>query len=173
MTTPQKIIVGKINGLYGIQGGLKVFSYTDPPTNIFHYTPWQLKLVNQPDWQVVDVIKGRTQGQVLIVYLVDRTTRETAAQLLGAEIAVERQQLPAIGEDDYYWTDLIGLTVYNHQQIILGRVDQLLTTGLHDILVIHGEREYLIPFVRQITINEVQLSKGVIYVNWEIEDSTS
>jgi len=173
MTTPQKIIVGKINGLYGIHGGLKVFSYTDPPTNIFHYTPWQLKLVNQLDWQTVDIIKGRTQGQGLIVYLANRTTRETASPLLGAEIAVERQQLPTLEEDDYYWTDLIGLTVYNHQQIILGRVKQLLTTGVHDILVIHGEKEYLIPFVRQITITEVQLSTGIIYVNWEVEDSIS
>lgn len=167
MTTPKHIILGKINGLHGVRGWVKVFSYTDPPENILGYTSWQL--YHRGQWQTVNVQEGQLQGKKIIASLENYTDRDQAAKLLGADVAVFREQLPFADEYEYYWSDLIGLTVVNQQQLCLGTVQHLLETGANDVLVVSGEKEYLIPFVQPHFITHVDLQNGIIYVDWETD----
>jgi 16S rRNA processing protein RimM len=74
---------------------------------------------------------------------------------------------PAPGE--YYWNDLLGLTVVTLQNEPLGKVDHLLETGANDVLVVSGDRERLIPFVLDDVVKRVDLDAGVIQVDWDKE----
>ena len=162
-----RVIVGKINGLFGVRGWVKVFSYTDPVSNILTYSPWCIR--HQGDWQDIAIAEGQQQGKRIVVRLAPCHDRDAAAQWLGADVAVYRTQLPPPAQDEYYWNDLIGLRVINQADMELGTVDYLIETGANDVLVVKGERERLIPFVVGHVIIAVMLEQGCIRVDWDAD----
>ena len=93
--------------------------------------------------------------------------------MIGSTIAIRREQLPATGEEEYYWSDLRDLKVITRQGVELGRVVTLMETGANDVLVVReaGEqgREHLIPFIWQQVILEVDLENGQLTVDWDPE----
>ena len=78
-----------------------------------------------------------------------------------------REDLPFCEPGEYYWTDLEGLEVRTAAGESLGRVNFLFSTVEHDVMVVTGERERLIPFVRERFVCEVDLGDGVIIVDWD------
>jgi len=160
-----RVSIGRINGLYGVRGWIKVFSYARPITNILNYSPWQLYQHGQ--WQTVSLSEGQAHGKGIIVRLDSISNRDEAARLVGSEIAVNREQLPPTPKGEYYWADLIGLTVVNREDITLGQVDHLLETGANDVLVVKGERERLIPFLPEQVVVDVDLAQSVLRVDWD------
>lgn len=164
--SPQ-ITLGKIIGVFGVQGWVKVFSYTDPISNILNYSPWQIVQCGQS--RTIRVCEGQMHGKSIIARLETCEDREMAIQFLGAEIAIYREQLPPIGKGEYYWADLMGLTVLNREGITLGQVDHLLKTGANDVLVVKGEKEHLIPFLLDQVVLEVDLVGGQLQVDWDAE----
>jgi len=163
--TDKRVIIGRINGLYGVRGWLKVFSYTSPITNILNYSPWHLYQHGQ--WRTVSLSEGQAHGKGIIVRLETIHNRDEAARLLGSDIAINREQLPPTAKGEYYWADLIGLTVVNRENVALGQVDHLLETGANDVLVVKGERERLIPFLLEQVVVDVDLAQKVLRVDWD------
>lgn len=165
------VILGQVVGVFGVKGWVKIRSDTEPRANILQYTPWYLK--QNDAWQTRRVAASQQQSKGLIVQFEGITDRDVAAQLVGCEIAVPREQLPAPGKDEYYWVDLIGLRVRNKQGEDLGKVTNLLETGANDVLVVQdGELEHLIPYVTGYYVLKVDLEAGVIEVDWERDFST-
>lgn len=161
------IIIGKLAGVYGIKGWLKVISYTEPLENILNYKPLFIQQNNQ--WREVKLMQGKRHGKGLIVQLAGFETPESARILVGTEIAISRQQLPALAKGEYYWTDLEGLTVINQTNITLGKVTQVMATGANDVLVVQGEKRHLIPFLTAQTVVSVDLEKQIINVDWDAD----
>jgi 16S rRNA processing protein RimM len=159
------VVVGRIAGMYGVRGWVKVFSHTDPRENILQYKPWYLYRDGQ--WQEVELAEGRRQGKGVVAHIASCDDREQARQLVNTDIAIRRDQLPEVGADEFYWTDLIGLQVKNQNDLVLGKVDHLMETGANDVLVVRNDREYLIPFVLDDVIIDIDLEKGVIRVDWD------
>lgn len=165
MSQSTRVTLGKIIGLYGLHGWVKVYSYTDPIANILNYSPWQL--YHHGQWQTVTIAEGKLNGKRVIAHLESGQDRDQAAQLLGAEIAVYREQLPPLAPGEYYWLDLIGFTVINTKRIILGKVHHLLETGANDVFVVTGERERLIPFLWERVVITIDFPSQLITVDWE------
>ncbi len=161
----RRIIIGQINGIYGIRGWVKIYSYTRPIENILSYSPWQLYQHQQ--WRTVDLSEGKLHGKGVIARLENCQTRDQAALLLGSEIAILRDQLPPTKEDEYYWSDLIGLKVINQNGVLFGTVDYLIETGSNDVIVVKGEQERLIPFLIPEFIIQVDLQQQQMLVNWD------
>jgi len=161
----QQIVVGRISGIYGVQGWLKVMSYTRPRDNILTYSPWLVKL--DENWQEMVLLDGRVQGKGLVAKIEGVVDRDEARGLLDADIAIERSQLTAVAPGEYYWHDIIGLDVINQQDKILGKLTELLETGANDVLVVEGKERILIPFVRDIYVLDINLEKNVIKVDWD------
>lgn len=157
------LILGRISGLFGVQGWVKIFSETEPKEAILGYSPWYLGGAGEPR----QVLEGRRHGKALVARLVGCTTRDEAAALVGLDIAVHRQQLPAPGEDEFYWADLEGLTVETLSDITLGTVDHLFATPGNDVLVVKGERERLIPFLWDDVVKEIDLAARRMRVDWD------
>jgi len=132
---------------------------------ILEYQPWLLGEDKRP----VKIIDGRKQGKGLAALLPGFEDREQAATLVGSQIFVRRDQLPATDEDEYYWSDLEGLDVHTTKGEVLGRVERLMETGANDVLVIRGEREHLVPFIQGQYVSRVDLEAGLIEVDWDPE----
>ena len=162
-----RITLGKIVGLHGVSGWVKVFSHTDPKENIFTYQPWLVKFKGQ--WREMVVSAHRTQGKGLVAKIESVNEREAARELIGSEVAILRTQMPKAGKGEYYWADLVGLEVVTTEGVVLGRVDHLIATGANDVLVVKGDRQRLVPFVTGMYVIEVDLDAGVIRVDWDPE----
>jgi len=166
LPTSDYLNVGQVSGVFGVKGWVKVYSFTDPRENILQYSPWILRKNNQI--HEVKLLGGRRQGSLVVANLQDINDRDAAAELMGSDILILRQQLPKPDADEYYWADLIGLEVQNQEGCKLGKVDHLLETGANDVLVVvDGDIERLIPFLQQSTILKVDLDGGVIVVDWD------
>jgi 16S rRNA processing protein RimM len=159
----RRLILGRIAGVYGVRGWVKVFSETDPIENILDYSPWYLGAADEPR----AVAEGKRHGKGLIARVEGCHDRDQAAALVGMEIAVDRDRLPPPDADELYWADLEGLAVETMGGTPLGSVERLFSTPGNDVLVVAGDRERLIPFLWDQVIKDVDLASGVIRVDWD------
>ena len=160
------ISVGKVSGVFGVKGWIKVFSYTEYRENILAYSPWTLRKGNQTK-QVV-VLEGRIHSKTIVAYLKGIDSRDLAAELNGWEIIIDPEQLPKARKGEYYWRDLIGLKVKTTDDVDFGVIQQMLETGANDVVVaLLDEKERLIPFLQGETIVEIDLTAGTMIVDWD------
>jgi 16S rRNA processing protein RimM len=148
------IEVARIVGAWGIAGGLKLKAYAGDPQALFSTKRWFLqpaepvagvairpaRLAAAPMPRLLRVIKAREQGDLLVATVAEINDRDAAEALKGARVFVSRGSFPSLGEDEFYWVDLIGMTVVNRAQQTLGNVVGLIETGPHCVLRIQQPR---------------------------------
>lgn len=159
------VTMGRISGLYGVRGWVKVFSHTSPRTNILGYADWYLNTAD--GWQKYQLETGKSHGKGIIAKLSGIDDRDRAAGLINTDIAVPRDRLPDLGENCYYWTDLEGLMVRTIHGVELGRLDHLFETGSNDVMVVKGERQRLLPYIIDDVVKSVDLVDRVVTVDWD------
>lgn len=166
MASEEFVPVGKISGAFGVRGWVKVYSFTEPRGNILEYSP--LFLSRQGEWMEIEVSGGHLQGKGVVMGIANVTDRDQVQPLIGAELAIRKEQLEPADEDEFYWADLIGLSVENLDGEVLGTVDHLLETGANDVLVVKADKqsERLIPFVMEDIVKLVDLENRLIRVDW-------
>ncbi len=157
------ICVGHILGAHGIKGWVRIFSSTSPRENLVKYSPW---VIEQGDENTVVNVTGRIQGKNVVARLDGCDTRSQAEALTGCRILIAAAQLPDLQAGDYYWADLIGLTVESLQGEPLGVVSSMLETGADDVMVVTGDRERLIPFVIDDIVHKVDIEGQRLVVDW-------
>jgi len=161
----QQINVGKISGVFGVKGWVKVFSFTDNKENILNYSPWLLK--KDSETRLIKVIDGKLQGKAVVAQLEAVNDRDQAASLMGWDIFITPDQLPKAAKDEYYWSDLIGLSVETSLGVQLGVIESLMETGANDVVIIKGDRERVIPFLQGQTIISIDLDNTRMIVDWD------
>ena len=109
----------------------------------------------------------KIQGQDVVADL-GFDNRDQAIESKGQILAVDRKELPQLEDNEYYWDDLIGLSVYDLQQQNLGIVTELIETGANDVLVVSGEKDRLIPYIPQVIV-KIDLTGKRIEVDWDKE----
>lgn len=172
-TAPHRhVVLGRVHGLFGVSGWIKVYSYTRPIEAILDYDRWWIGPEgDRRDYQLLD---GRVQGKTLVAQLA-RTQgeplpdRDAAVDLLESDIAVDRNDMPDPEPGQYYWFDLVGLRVVTVDDVDLGRVSAMMETGANDVLVVQGDRERLIPMLVDEFVTAVDLDAGTIRVDWDPE----
>jgi 16S rRNA processing protein RimM len=167
MVEPRRLLLGELVGVHGLQGWLKLRSHTDPVDAILGYRPWLLR--HRGSERLLEQVRGRVQGKGLAVQLPGVDSREAAEALVGAEIWVDRDALPPAAPGEYYWTDLEGLDVVTVDGVPLGRIHHMLATGANDVMVVHGDRERLVPFVQPDVVTRVDLADRRVTVDWDPE----
>ncbi len=166
-STESPVVLGRISGLFGVRGWVKIHSYTGPRESILRYRRWQLLLNGQ--LSDVSVQQGHRQGKGVVAQLEGFDDRTAAELLVGAEIRVDRGDLKPLATGEYYWMDLIGCQVANLADESLGEVVDLMETGANDVLVVQqGGSERLIPFVDPWIVS-VDLEGGQIRVDWDAD----
>jgi 16S rRNA processing protein RimM len=166
---PRAVILGKVGAPHGVQGWIKVMSYTDPPERIAAYADWTLVRNGEPVRQV-RVLDWKRAGQGIAVRLEGLETPEAARGLTGSEVSVPRAALPATASREFYLHDLVGLDAVNRDGVTLGRVDGFLDLPAHPVAVLReGRRERLVPLVRERLV-DVDLSAGRVTFDWHPDD---
>ena len=156
------VVLGEVMGVFGVRGWIKLRSHTRPIEAILDYPVWQ---VGERRFELLD---GRQQGPGLVASLDGIEDRDAAAALRGLTIPVSREELPPTRPGEYYWADLIGLEVRNSAGAVLGRVEEMMETGAHDVLVVRGSgRQTLIPFVQGPIVTRVDVPGGCLQVEWD------
>lgn len=162
------VIMGRVAAAYGIRGWIKVQPFTEYTDSLLDYRTWWIGPEQGP-WREVEVGQCEAHGKTLVAQLPDCPDRTAAEKLKGLMIAVPRSSLPEQGEDEYYWSDLIGMAVVNEAGESLGTVSNLLETGANDVLVVQGAGgEILIPFVAPV-VGKVDLKERTIRVDWSAD----
>lgn len=155
--------MGQVRAPYGVRGWVRVRAYTELLDSLCRYRFWWIGQGGQ--WRQVQVEECRPQGKELVAGLEGCASREGAQCLAGSDIAIPRSQLPERAPGEYYWVDLVGLSVVNLDGVMLGQVHGLMETGANQVLQVAGERERLIPFVEHV-VREVDLERKVVTVDW-------
>ncbi|MGH8209762.1 MAG: ribosome maturation factor RimM [Steroidobacteraceae bacterium] len=158
------IELGRVGAPWGVKGWVHVDSYTDPPDGILGYPQWGLRL-GSGERIARRVAEGHPHSDRLVARLEGIEDRDRAAALAGAVIEVDRAELPATGEREYYQADLIGLPVRNLEDAELGKVGYFVDTPTSPMMVVRGEREYWIPAVPK-HLRKVDLAAALIRVDW-------
>lgn len=160
------IILGRIGAPFGLEGLVKVYSFTSPQKNILQYPSWTL--LKQNRCLEVSLDKGRVHGDCLVVALEGISNRDEALALCHSKIAVAREKLAPLKEDIFYWADLENLQVNTAQGDLLGKVDYLYENAGTDVLVVKSDKkERHIPFLMHDTVIEVDLAARRITVDWD------
>lgn len=168
------VTLGKITTVYGIKGWVKIHSFTEPYDNLFEYLPWVLQVAGATE--SVDIDQVKWSGDTLVAHIVGCDDRDYARRYSGCLIQVAREQLPELEEGEYYWNDLLGLSVLSVSGDDFGAVTDFIETGSNDVLVVkrtsadqYGIKERLIPYLPEQVIQKVDLDAGQIVVDWEPE----
>ncbi|TXH40191.1 MAG: ribosome maturation factor RimM [Burkholderiaceae bacterium] len=179
------IEVGRIVDAWGIKGGFKVQPYAADPQALFATRQW---FILPPEGKPLKpgatfpkslkVRQPKPHGDVVTAMADEVPDRNAAEAIKGARVFVSRAHFPAAEDGEYYWIDLLGLSVVNQQGEVLGIVDDLMDNGVQSILrvghdttdakgeAVRGER--LIPFVDAFVLN-VDLAARQITVDWGLD----
>jgi len=162
------VVLGRIGAPFGVQGWVKVTSYTEPAAGIADYVHW--KLVREGETRSARVLDSKRAGHSVAVRLEGVETREAAQALNGFEVQVDRSELPPTAPKEYYLHDLVGLEAVNREGVPLGRVDGFLELPAHPVAVLReGDLERLVPLVRDRLV-AVDLAARRVTFDWHPDD---
>ncbi|ACT48975.1 ribosome maturation factor RimM [Methylotenera mobilis] len=193
MAVDNMVVMGRIVAPYGVYGWLKVVPDTEAIDGLFDYDSWWLG--KGDDWREMVVETAKIHNDVIVVKLVGIDDRDAAFACKGKQIAVPRAQLPEPDENEYYWSDLVGLRVTNSQGVDFGVITEVFETGANDVLVVKPDalvkpdssakadskaksdavpveagkdkpQERLIPFVADVVLT-VDLEAKSMLVDWD------
>lgn len=160
-------MLGRITGPFGVRGWLKVISFTDPLEQILDYPTWQANLP-RAGRRELRLLEGRRHGKGLVVRIEGIDDRDAAIALGRLDLWVERRQLPALKQGEYYRADLVGFEVVNLQGQRLGSVGHFLDLPANAVMVVVGERERWLPLGPG-QVFRVDLEHGRVTVDWDSE----
>jgi 16S rRNA processing protein RimM len=162
------VVMGRVVGGQGLQGWVKVQTFTEHLDSLLDYDTWYLGNDKHP-WREFKVQGCNVHTKVVVAKLEGISDRTAADKCKGLLVGVPRSSLPAQAEDEYYWSDLIGMQVINLEGAELGTVESLIETGANDVLCVRNEQgEILIPFLAQV-VQQVSLAEKLIRVDWQAD----
>ena len=165
------VIMGRVAAAQGLLGWVAIKTYTETVASLADYPMWWMGNDKLP-WREVSVEDFAVQSKGLIAKFAGCNDRTAAEKYKGLLVAVPRSSLPQQGEDEYYWSDLIGLKVVNLAGVSLGTVQSLMDTGANQVLCAQGKNaEVLIPFIAS-AIKQVDLPGKIIQVDWSTDWAT-
>ena len=167
--------LGKVVGVWGVKGWIKLHSYTRERVGIAKYKTWYLQDSRKnTEPSEINVIHCREQAQGIVAQIDGVVDRDQAMALNGQKILVKESDLPELSSGEFYWQQLIGLEVINSVDKI-GVIASILETGANDVLVVKpassdqaasDQIDVLIPYTDQ-TVLEVNIEQGTMLVDWD------
>ena len=159
--TSSKICVARIGAAHGVRGAVKLWTFTEDPLAVQHYSP----LATKDGTRRFEVTHAREANGHLLATLKGIATREEAERLNGVELYIARDQLPETDEDEYYHADLIGLAAVTADDAPIGRVIAIHNFGAGDIIEIAPPQgaTMLLPFTNAV-VPTVDLAGGRVVI---------
>jgi 16S rRNA processing protein RimM len=160
------VVMGRVATPYGVKGWVNVLPDTEYVDGLFDYPVWWIN--TEAGWKSYQVETAKIQGDHLVVKFEGLDDRDLAFKLKGRQVGVARDELPPADDDEYYWSDLIGVAVENTLGESLGTIQDVFATGANDVLVVKNDVERLIPFVDGVVIS-VDIINKKMQVDWGLD----
>lgn len=160
----QLIVIGKIVSVHGLTGNLKVYSYAESFETFERlksvylktqdrYTEYEIRWVNP------------YKKNVVLLSLKDVNDRSDSEQLIAKELYVDKENLPDLEEDSFYFHDLIGLDVFDKGDFFIGKIESILQTGSNDVYIVSDNgNEILVPAIESVIL-KIDLNKKKMTVD--------
>ncbi len=162
MPGPSRIVLGVITGVHGIQGEVKLKSFTADPEAIASYGP-----LDASNGAIVKIVSLKAHKDAFRTRIEGIDDRNAAEALKGLELSVPRDRLPEPEQDEVYHADLIGLRILDSQGVKIGNVVAILDFGAGELLEMklqNVEATVLMPFDTE-TVPEINLDAGTMTIN--------
>ncbi|WP_226856634.1 ribosome maturation factor RimM [Buchnera aphidicola] len=159
--------MGKV---YGILGWMNFFSFTETKEKIFSYLPWFI--LKNKKWDIIKLKNWKQHNSHFIIQINNIIDRSLASTWTNTDIFIDKNQLPKLYPDEYYWNDIIKCKVFNTTSKYLGRVINLISNKYNDILLIHNElkknniKKIMIPFINKKIVKNIDIQNKIIIVKW-------
>lgn len=160
---PDRIVVGSLGGAFGVHGEVRLKSFCADPAAIIDYTP----LYTEDGRTFAQLVLTGQQKNGFTARLDGVVTKEDADALRNTKLYADRSQMPSLPDDEYYYSDLIGLDVLDTGGKTLGTVKNVMDHGAGDlleILVPGAPDTVLLPFT-QAAVPTVDLASGRLIVD--------
>lgn len=163
-------MLGRVAAPFGVRGWVKVVPFTASAEALLDYPEWRMTPLGEREARAYRVLEGRVHGGAVVAALEGVATREQAARLRGATVAVPREAMPPADDGEVYLADLPGCRVVNARGVPLGEVVAVDGTGAQPLLRVaaEGRAQRLIPLVVPVVLG-VDLAARVVEVDWEAE----
>ena len=159
------LVVGRFGRTHGVKGFITIISFTEPRDNLLSYD--KLFAFIKKEWVPLSLEHLEITGKHILAKIKGYTEKEQVATFTNIDIGIRREQLPKLSIGEYYWHELIDMSVVNLQGHSLGKVVEVLATGSNDVLVVAGERRHLIPYLPDQCIININKENRLITVNWD------
>ncbi len=157
------IAVGRITGTHGIRGQLKLLSYSGNFDTLQNADNTTLRF-SDGSIQILPVKSFSVHGNFFLLSFESFDNINQVTNFVGSEVCLYRSQFPETDKDEYYWCDLIGLSVRTESGTNLGVLTEIMETGANDIYIVQGtDRQYMIPAIASV-IASIDLDDGVMTV---------
>ena len=162
MEKPSLVLVAQLGAPHGVQGEIKLLSFTDDPLGVLEYNP----LLDDTGLPALNITAAREHKGALLIRAEEIADRTAAEKARGLKLFIDRADLPAPDEDEYYVTDLIGMDVVDVNGKPVGKVANVDNFGAGDLLDIRPLEgaSFYVAFTND-HVPEVRLSERVVVVD--------
>ena len=166
MKTDNRICVGVITGAFGIKGDVKLKSFTANEEDLMTYGVLEDDTgLKKFDIQIIGSGKNFLRAKIKGI-----NTRNEAEELKGVKLFVLREQLPNLDDEEYYYADLVGMSVFDDKGGLIGKVNAIYDFGAGDVLEINNSdnQNIMVPFTKK-AVPVVDVKNRKIVINEIIE----
>lgn len=157
------IVVGRVVGVFGLRGELKVEAYTDEPSRFQELT--RLYVGARP--VEVEIERARAHKRSVVLKLAGVDTVDEAATLVGMELWIPREEARALDPNEFFLQDILGAAVYDTEGASLGTVVDVLVTGGNEVFVVGGaSQQLLVPAIQDALAEFSVANKRVVVQPW-------
>lgn len=161
---PEFLSIGILHGLHGVRGEMKMEVWTDFPERIKKGK--EIFIGEKKEKQIVRSFKQVNHG--FLIAFEGYEIPEDIRLLLKKKVYISTKQLPRLEENTYYYHQVIGMDVFSVDEVRLGKIVEIISTGSNDVYVIKGEDqnrpEILIPAISSVIV-KVDLDDKKMIIN--------
>ena len=170
MSKSKKILIAKIQAHQGLSGWLKVNSFSETKEKLCSYDYF---FISEKDNFIKLEVESEKIDKSVKLKFRDFESREDTDKLIGKDLYIEQDQLEKLGENEFYWKEILGLNVYLNNDQKIGVVSDIIETGANDVLVITGENTFLVPYLYGQSIKLIDLkSKKLLLIKYIMSNNT-
>jgi 16S rRNA processing protein RimM len=163
LSDSKKILIAKIQAHQGLKGWLKIYSYSETSEKFSKYS--YFFILNEENNYIQLKVEKIIFDKNIKIKFENYNSREELEKYIGKYLYIENDQLDELEVNQFYWEELIGLEVYLENDDKIGVVSDIIETGSNDVLVIQGNKEYLIPYLYGESIKKISLKDKKIIIN--------
>ena len=156
------MIIGKVVSTHGIHGWLSILCFAYPPENLKSY---DTLIIYNNEKTKINITNIKIMPKKVIIKIKGYDSINLSENILGKDILIDKSEMAALTEGEYYWADLEGLQVFTSKEEYLGIIDFIFNNGSNDVLAIKHNDKY--SYLALIKDNITLISNKKIVVKHE------